>query len=270
MLNKEKGLKKDVSDSKSYANCYHVNRSDADDQASVILALISDFICAPSKTSVLDIGSGPGRLAIPIGQQVQKMACIESDLSAVIHLKKRAERNNVKIEVYPSKIEDLSSEKIGSFDLVILSHIIHWFDASLLLNLSQKYVRNNGYILLSYFDLDNLKDMLFYNISGDKILQIQECHTLSTSQIEHLLNQAGFNIIHRIETPIKVNYGSGKLESIINSAGTLAWQKAQETLSEKEYSALKSNALTRLNSKLNLNDIEYRTMILAQKQGISE
>jgi 2-polyprenyl-3-methyl-5-hydroxy-6-metoxy-1,4-benzoquinol methylase len=263
-------LKKDVIDSKSYADCYHVNRSDIDEQDSALLALISNFIGDTSNISVLDIGSGPGRLAIPIGQEVHSMVCIEPDLNAVNYLKRRADSANIQIEVYPAKIQDLSSENVGFFDLVILSHIIHWFDFSLLLNLSKEYIIDNGYILLSYFDLDNLKDMLFYNISGDKILQIQECHTLSTSQIEYLLNQAGFNIIHRMETPIKVNYGSGKLEDIINSAGTLAWQKAQETLSEKEFSALKSNALSRIDSKLNLNDIEHRTMILAQKKGISE
>jgi 2-polyprenyl-3-methyl-5-hydroxy-6-metoxy-1,4-benzoquinol methylase len=263
-------LKKNTTDSKSYAECYYENRSDIDEQASVILKLISDLIADPSKISVLDIGSGPGRLAVPIAQEIRKMVCIEPDLIAVTHLKNRAKENNVEIEIYQAKIEDLSSKEIGCFDLIILSHIIHWFDVSLLLNLSEKYITENGYILLSYFDLDNLKDMLFYKISGEKILQIQELHTLSTLQIEHILNQGNFNIIHRIDIPLDVNYGNGKLESIVNSAGTLAWQKAQETLSEKDYSALKANALTRLNSMSCLSDTEYRTMILAKKQSMSQ
>jgi 2-polyprenyl-3-methyl-5-hydroxy-6-metoxy-1,4-benzoquinol methylase len=259
-------LKTKTTDSKSYADCYHKNRSDIDEQASVILELISDLIGNISKISVLDVGSGPGRLAIPIGQQVHKIVCIESDLSAVNYLQNRAERNNVKIKVYPAKIQDLSSEEIGCFDLVILSHIIHWIDVSLLLDLSKEYIIDDGYILLSYFDLDNLEDMLFYKISGEKILKIQKLHTLSTLQIENLLSQADFNIIHRIEIPIKVDYGNEKLESIINSAGTLAWKKSQESLSEREYSELKSSALTRLNSEPSLINTEYRTMILAQKK----
>jgi len=263
-------LKTNTIDSKSYADCYHKNRSGIDGQASVILELISDLIGDISKISVLDVGSGPGRLAIPIGQKVHKIACIEPDLSAVNYLQNRAERNNVEIEVYPAKIQDLSSEEIDCFDLVILSHIIHWIDVSLLLDISKEYVIDNGYILLSYFDLDNLEDMLFYKISGEQILQTQKHHTLSTSQIKNLLNQADFSIIHRIEIPIKVNYGNEKLESIINSAGTLSWKKSQETLSEREYLELKSSALTRLNSEPSLIDIEYRTMILAQKKSISK
>jgi hypothetical protein len=112
--------------------------------------------------------------------------------------------------------------------------------------------------------------MLLYKISGEKILKIQKLHTLSTLQIENLLSQADFNIIHRIEIPIKVDYGNEKLESIINSAGTLAWKKSQESLSEREYSELKSSALTRLNSEPSLINTEYRTMILAQKKGVSK
>ncbi|MES9857920.1 MAG: hypothetical protein ABW166_15175 [Sedimenticola sp.] len=75
-------MKVNTTDSKSYADCYHKNRSAIDEQASVILELISDLIGYISKTSILDVGSGPGRLAIPIGQQAHKMVCIESDLSA--------------------------------------------------------------------------------------------------------------------------------------------------------------------------------------------
>ncbi len=252
----------------SYADCYYDNRSMIDEQASAILELISGLIGDVSKISVLDVGSGPGRLAIPIGQKTFKMVCIEPDILAVNYLKNRAEINNVEIKIHPVRIQDLSSEDVGRFDLVILSHIIHWVDVSLLFNLSKNYVKNNGYILLSYFDLDNLKDMLFYKVSGEEILQIQKDNTLSTSQIEDKLNIANFNIIHRIDIPLCVNYGNGKLESIINSAGTLAWQKAQAMFSEIEYLKLKTTALTRLNSNSCLNDKEYRTMILAQQVDV--
>ena len=253
-------------DNGDYAYCYNNSRSDIDDQALAILTLISNLISDPSEISVLDIGSGPGRLAIPIGQKVNKMVCIESDLNAVNYLENRAKENHIEIKVYPSKLEYLSSEEIGQFNLVILSHILHWFDPSLLLDLSKKYVVNNGYILLSLFDLESLKKMLFYNISGKKILEIQEAHTPSTDHIETLLNKAGFEVVQRIKIPLVVNYGNGKLESIINSMGTLAWQKAKEILSVEEYTKLKTSALARLNHEHQLNDTEYRTMILAQKR----
>jgi len=259
-------LKAHTIDSDTYAECYYKNRSSIDEQALVILELISNLIGDISKVSVLDVGSGPGRLAIPIGKKVHKVVCIESDLSAVNYLKNRAKRNKLEIEVFPSKLENLSSEEVGHFDLVILSHIIHWFDVSILLNLASKYIVDNGYILLSYFDLENLKNMLFYKISGNEILKIQEDHTISTSQVENFLNSAGFNIIHRGNTPLNVNYGDKKLEKIINNAGTLAWQKAKAILSKKEYRELTKSALTRLNNEPILRDTEYRTIIVAQKR----
>ena len=55
------------------------------------------------------------------------------------------------------------------------------------------------------------------------------------------------------------------LEQIINNDGTLAWQKLKNTFSEKEYSQIKLEALTRLKNESSLLDTEYRTMILAKK-----
>jgi len=261
-------LKNNTTDNKSYADCYYENRSSVDEQASVVLELISNLIGDVSKKTFLDVGSGPGRLAIPIGLKAKELVCVEPDLEAVKYLKYRAEKNNLKIKVYPVQIQDLFGENIGFFDLVMLSHIIHWIDFSLLLNITKNFVKSHGYILLSYFDLNNLKNMLFYKISGEEILQIQENHALPMSQIESELNQANFKIICQKDVPLNVNYGNGKLERIINSAGTLAWQKAQSMLSEEDFVALKLSALMRLNCFSCLNDIEYRTIILAQKQGI--
>ena len=86
-------MKAQTIDSDTYAECYYKNRSSIDEQALVILELISNLIGDISKVSVLDVGSGPGRLAIPIGKKVHKVVCIESDLSAANYLKNRAKRN---------------------------------------------------------------------------------------------------------------------------------------------------------------------------------
>lgn len=53
-----------------YAQCYYECRSDIDEQASSILKLMSTHVGKLDELSVLDVGSGPGRLAIPIGQMV--------------------------------------------------------------------------------------------------------------------------------------------------------------------------------------------------------
>lgn len=255
----------DTLSNKFYADCYSQNRSSIDEQATAILDLISSYIDCVENISVLDVGSGPGRLAIPIAQKVDKMVCIESDLLAVNYLRRRAEENNLSIEIHAKKIQDLSKDDLGCFDLVILSHIIHWIDAISLFHLSNQFLKDTGYILLSYFDLTNLNKMLFYKISGEQILKIQQEITLSTAQVKTRLSQANLSVIHKADIPISVDYGNGKLEDIIKSSGTLAWKKLQKKLTEDEYSTIKQRALNRLADEPCLIDTEYRTVLLAKK-----
>lgn len=259
-------MKIDILTNKSYAECYYENRSNIDEQATSIIDLIINNIGSLNSITVLDVGSGPGRLAIPIGQRVKKIVCVEPDVSAANYLKSRFEKCQVNFELHISKIQDLSSQKIGKFDLVILSHIIHWFEASSPFGCSTNFVKENGYLLLSLFNPDRLSNMLFYKISGSEILARQLKDTPSITDIECYLSSIGFDIIKKVDIQLSVFYGNGKLERIINNAGTLAWQKLKNTLPEEEYRRIKQDAFFRLKSESNLNDIEHRSMVLAKKR----
>lgn len=258
-------MKIDILTNQSYAECYYENRSNIDEQATSIIDLITNNIGILNSITVLDVGSGPGRLALPIGQQAKKIVCVEPDISAANYLKSRFEKCKVNFEIHISRIQDLSSQKIGKFDLVILSHIIHWFEASSPFGCSTKFVKENGYMLLSFFNPDRLSDMLFYKVSGSEILTRQLQDTPSITDIEYYLSSAGFEIIKQVDIKLNVFYGDGKLERIINNAGTLAWQKLKNTLPEEKYTQIKQDAFFRLKNESSLNDIEHRSMILAKK-----
>jgi len=248
-----------------YAECYYAYRSDIDEQAASILELLPNYFESLENISVLDVGSGPGRLAIPIGRKIQRIVCVEPDISAANHLRSRSEKSKVHVEICTKKIQELSNQNLGYFDLVILSHVIHWFELSSLFEFSAKFVKDGGYILLSFFSLDRLKNMLFYKISGKEVLEIQKKYTPSKLEVKRELSQLGFQIVKNIDIPLNVFYGEGKLENIINSAGTLAWQKLRSKIPEEEYRQIKLQALTRLKNEPSLTDTEYRTMILAKK-----
>ncbi len=185
---------------------------------------------------------------------------------AAKYLESRSDDINMPIEIHISKIQELSNRKIGCFDLVILSHIIHWFEPLSPFGFSTNFVKNGGFILVSFFDHVHLESMIFYNISGDEILEIQKNDTPSKRDIEIMLIQQGFKVVDSTNVPLNVFYGDDKLKNIINSSGTLAWKKLKETVSENKYKQIKSRALARLENDPCLSGTEYRTMILAKKE----
>lgn len=260
-----KGINNETIEDDSYANIYYNYRSYIDNQSESIIKLISDHIEDPKKVSVLDVGSGPGRLALPVGRRVKQIVCVEPNPLSASHLRLRLNGNRVRFKLYADKIENLSYRIIGQYDLVILSHILHWFSLPSLINISSTFCKDNGYILLSYFDRDNLEGMLFYKISGNEILKIQKDNTPLTSDIKLILKLAGYRIVKILNEHMIVDYGEGRLKQIVNSLGTLAWQKLKNSISEDKFNQIKHGSFSRLEKMTSLTDTEYRTMILAKK-----
>jgi len=75
-------------------------------------------------TRILDIGSGPGTLAIPLAPQVQEITAVEPGEGMVSALEQRAKRAGIaNIHCVPKVWEDVNPEKDidGPYDLVIAS-----------------------------------------------------------------------------------------------------------------------------------------------------
>ncbi len=248
---------------KSYAECYSKHRSESDGQSIVIAEIIKRYLGDISLVSILDIGSGAGRLAIPLGAKSGKYVCIESDTVSVEFLKNKAKNSNVELEIHNSNFQDISKESLGQFDLVLLSHVIHWFNLEFLIQKTSTFIKPGGMILISYFAKNDLAKMLFYQVSGKEILEIQQDITPSIMQIKRVLLSAGLEIIETANVPLSVDYGNDKLLNIIRSSGTLAWQQASMALSKDDFQKIQNSALKRLEHYDHLIDKEYRTMLLA-------
>jgi len=79
--------------------------------------------------TVLDIGSGPGTLTIPLAKKVKNVTAVEPSFAMIQLLKAHiAEGNTSNIKIIQSKWEDIAIKDIGSFDVVIASYSLGMFN----------------------------------------------------------------------------------------------------------------------------------------------
>jgi 2-polyprenyl-3-methyl-5-hydroxy-6-metoxy-1,4-benzoquinol methylase len=78
---------------------------------------------------VLDIGAGPGTLAIPLAEKVRKVTVVEPSKEMIKYLMKDAEEEGVKnIEVIDKNWQEVSDSDISrGFDIVACSHLLWQF-----------------------------------------------------------------------------------------------------------------------------------------------
>lgn len=82
----------------------------------------------PSWT-VLDIGSGPGTLSLPLARRVKRVTVVEPSHAMVKRLKRHiAEDGLSNIRILPDKWEHLSDDEVGQHDVVIASYSLAFPD----------------------------------------------------------------------------------------------------------------------------------------------
>jgi len=82
-----------------------------------------------SSWSVLDIGSGPGILTVPLARGVRHVTAIEPSRPMISCLKRHlAEENLSNVKIINSRWEDLSEEEVEVHDLAIASYSLNFED----------------------------------------------------------------------------------------------------------------------------------------------
>lgn len=83
---------------------------------------VDGFNLDPS-CSVLDIGSGPGTLAIPLAKKVKQVTAVEPSIAMIGHLKRHIEDENISnLNIFHSTWEAIRTEEVEAHDIVIASY----------------------------------------------------------------------------------------------------------------------------------------------------
>ena len=96
---------------------------------------------------LIDIGCGPGSLAIGFAPYVQSCVAVDIETEMLAAARLEAARAGVHLELIQAPIEDLPSG-IGCFDAVTIGRALHWFDREEALAALERIVQPNGWIAI--------------------------------------------------------------------------------------------------------------------------
>ena len=181
--------------------------------------------------SVLDIGSGPGILTIPLAKRVRRVTAVEPSLPMISHMKMHLDEENLtNVKIINSRWEDLFADEIGTHDLVIASYSLNFEDMQEALLKMNRLAKKR--VVLYWFagtaNWEHIRMDLFPEIRGREIDSSPKCNVL-------------YNLL----------YDLGLYPDV---------EVLQGTSFPKEYSEY-SQALSYLKSTLNLSDGDHEELL---------
>ena len=190
----------DYSEQAKYNN-YEYGREAADALSEI---LDKDF-------EVLEIGSGPGTLTIPLAKKVKKVVAIESSEMAVNYLRRNMKESQVEnVEIMNRNWMEVDNREIKDrFDLVVCSHFL-WQVKDLEKHLKKMENASNRYCaVIQPAGRDSIVKEMWTKITGKKYkgefdpdadyfayLVLRQWGRLVNVRV---INQAGFNV-HETES----------------------------------------------------------------------
>jgi SAM-dependent methyltransferase len=99
----------------------------------------------PSSARLIDIGCGPGSLAIGFAPYVKCCVGVDVETEMLAAARVDAARAGVHIDLIQARIEDLPSN-VGCFEAVTIGRALHWFDREESLAVLDRIVGARGWI----------------------------------------------------------------------------------------------------------------------------
>jgi SAM-dependent methyltransferase len=96
---------------------------------------------------LIDIGCGPGSLAIGFAPYVKACVGVDVETEMLAAARVEAARAGVHVELIQARIEDLPAD-IGLFQAVTIGRALHWFDRTEALAVLERIVDANGWIAI--------------------------------------------------------------------------------------------------------------------------
>lgn len=96
---------------------------------------------------LIDIGCGPGSLAIGFAPYVHECVGVDVETEMLAAARLEAARSGVHVELIQARIEDLPLD-IGVFQVVTIGRALHWFDRDQAIAVLERIVDTNGWIAI--------------------------------------------------------------------------------------------------------------------------
>ncbi len=97
---------------------------------SELIARLAQVTCLNQDARVLDLGCGPGSLAIPLAAYAREVVAVDREPEMLEELRRIAPSNLIAVEAAAEDVD----ERWGSFQLATGGRSFHWFDARLVLD----------------------------------------------------------------------------------------------------------------------------------------
>jgi len=131
--------------------------------------------------SVLDIGSGPGILTVPLARRVRAVTAVEPSLPMISCLKRHLDEENLSnVEIINSRWEDVSFEETEAHDLVIASYSLNFEDIREAL-LKMNRLAKRKVILYWFAGITNwelIRMDLFSQVHNRKLALFPKCNVI--------------------------------------------------------------------------------------------
>jgi len=101
----------------------------------------------PGNTRLIDIGCGPGSLAIGFAPYVKSCVGVDIETEMLAAARVEAARAGVHIDLIQARIEDLPSN-IGCFQAVTVGRALHWFDREEAIAVLHRILDPGGWIAI--------------------------------------------------------------------------------------------------------------------------
>jgi SAM-dependent methyltransferase len=101
----------------------------------------------PGNARLIDIGCGPGSLAIGFAPYVKSCVGVDIETEMLAAARVEAAKAGVHIDLVQAPMEDLPAD-IGCFQAVTIGRALHWFDREEALAVLEKIVSPNGWIAI--------------------------------------------------------------------------------------------------------------------------